>query len=90
MVTAIVLIDEGELSCGLQQKTLEDTEAAIHPPSYLHTPTAHSVVQTGISTMHCVVLSSVLVLNTLLHHGVPLNADEAHLLQFFSVIIYFL
>lgn len=41
VVTAMVLIDEGELSCGLQQKTLEDTEAAIHPPSHLHTPTTH-------------------------------------------------
>lgn len=32
------LIDEGELSSGLHQETLEDTEAAIHPHSHLHMP----------------------------------------------------
>ena len=43
----MLLIDEGELSCGTQQETLEDTGAAIHPASHLHTPklhTLHSVV----------------------------------------------
>lgn len=42
------LIDEGELSSGLQRETLEDTEAAIHPPSHLHTPkpSAHTLEQT--------------------------------------------
>lgn len=34
----MLLIDEGELGSGLQQETLEDIEAAIHPRSHLHTP----------------------------------------------------
>lgn len=65
MVTAMLLIDEGELSSGLHRETLEDTEAAIHPSSHLHTPklSLHFVVHTGISTVHSVVLWSALLLD---------------------------
>lgn len=37
----MLLIDEGELSSGLQQETLEDMEVAIHPASHLHVPKRH-------------------------------------------------
>lgn len=48
VVRAMLLIDEGELSSGLQQETLEDTVAAIHPPSRLHIPklSVHTRAQT--------------------------------------------
>ncbi len=42
------LIDEGELSSGLHQETLEDTDAAIHPPSHLHTP------KLSLHTLKCI------------------------------------
>lgn len=58
VVTVMLLIDEGELSSGLQRETLEDTGAAIHPPSSLHTP------KLSLHTLWCKLeLRSALVLN---------------------------
>lgn len=59
----MLLIYEGELGSGLHQETLEDTEAAIHPCSHLHTPklSLHTIVHT--STVHGIVIWIALVLN---------------------------
>lgn len=64
MVRAMLLIDEGELSSGLQQETLEDTVAAIHPPSRLHIPklSVHTRAQTVFFLTLAIVLESGLIL----------------------------
>lgn len=64
VVRAMLLIDEGELSSGLQQETLEDTVAAIHPPSRLHIPklSVHTRAQTVFFLTLAIVLESGLIL----------------------------
>lgn len=43
VVIAMQLIDEGELSCGLQE-TLEDTEGIIHPSGLRQKPESHCMI----------------------------------------------